>query len=118
MSERCEQTSERRSEWPSTLRGDFIILQPNVQGAIKGDQVREKQAAEITAWIDEGVKTKAFDISKDDPVIIAGDLNTNFRGNAAGELMQLKVHLMRLEEHLMRLKEQFKACGPSLRPGF
>ena len=26
MSERCERTSERRSEWPSTLRVDFIII--------------------------------------------------------------------------------------------
>ena len=32
MSERCERTSERRSEWPSTLRVDFIIILPNVRG--------------------------------------------------------------------------------------
>ena len=28
MSERCERTSERRSEWPSTLRVDFIVILP------------------------------------------------------------------------------------------
>ena len=26
MSERCEHMSERRSEWPSTLRDDFIVI--------------------------------------------------------------------------------------------
>ena len=31
MSERCERTSERRSEWPSTLRVDFISFLPNVR---------------------------------------------------------------------------------------
>ena len=30
MSEWCERTSERRSEWPSTLRVDFIVIQPTV----------------------------------------------------------------------------------------
>ena len=30
MSERCEQTSERTSERPSTLGVDFIVLLPNV----------------------------------------------------------------------------------------
>merc|ERR1711989_93795 len=28
MSERCERTSERRSEWPSTLVVDFIVILP------------------------------------------------------------------------------------------
>ena len=28
MSERCERTSERTSEWPSTLRVDFVSFQP------------------------------------------------------------------------------------------
>ena len=31
MSERCERTSERNSEWPSTLCVDFICLLPNVR---------------------------------------------------------------------------------------
>ena len=31
MSERCERTSERTSEWPSTLRVDFIVILPNVR---------------------------------------------------------------------------------------
>ena len=31
MSERCERTSERRSEWPSTLRVDFMAILPNVE---------------------------------------------------------------------------------------
>ena len=31
MSERCERTSEWRSEWPSTLRVDFIVFYPTVQ---------------------------------------------------------------------------------------
>ena len=30
MSERCERTSERRSEWPSTLRVDFMVNVPTV----------------------------------------------------------------------------------------
>ena len=30
MSERCERTSEQTSEWPSTLRIDFIVFQPTV----------------------------------------------------------------------------------------
>ena len=32
MSERCERKSERRSEWPSTLRVDFIVILPAVHG--------------------------------------------------------------------------------------
>ena len=31
MSERCKRTSERRSEWPSTLRVDFISFDPTVR---------------------------------------------------------------------------------------
>ena len=31
MSEWCERMSERRSEWPSTLRVDFIVILPNVR---------------------------------------------------------------------------------------
>ena len=31
MSERCERTSERRSEWPSTLRVDFTVILPTVR---------------------------------------------------------------------------------------
>ena len=31
MSERCERTSERRSEWPSTPRVDFISFEPTVR---------------------------------------------------------------------------------------
>ena len=31
MSEWCERTSERRSEWPSTQRVDFISILPNVE---------------------------------------------------------------------------------------
>ena len=30
MSERCERTTERMSEWPSTLRVDFIVILPIV----------------------------------------------------------------------------------------
>ena len=33
MSERCERTSVRRSEWPSTLRVDFILILPTVRGS-------------------------------------------------------------------------------------
>ena len=33
MSERCEQTSERTSEWPFTLRVDFIYFLPTVHGS-------------------------------------------------------------------------------------
>ena len=28
--QRCERTSEQRSEWPSTLRVDFIVILPTV----------------------------------------------------------------------------------------
>ena len=31
MSERCKWTSERRGEWPSTLRVDFIVILPTVR---------------------------------------------------------------------------------------
>ena len=31
MSERYKRTSERRSEWPSTLRIDFVVIVPNVR---------------------------------------------------------------------------------------
>ena len=31
MIERCEGTNQRRSEWPSTLRVDFIVIQPMVR---------------------------------------------------------------------------------------
>ena len=31
MSERCERTSERTSEWPSTLRVHFIVILPTVE---------------------------------------------------------------------------------------
>ena len=31
MGERCERGSERTSEWPSTLRADFIVILPIVQ---------------------------------------------------------------------------------------
>ena len=34
MSEWCEWTSERRSEWPSTLRVDFTSFQPTVQRSL------------------------------------------------------------------------------------
>ena len=34
MSERCERTSERRSEWPSTLRVDVTVIRPIVQFAL------------------------------------------------------------------------------------
>ena len=30
MRERCERTSERRSEWPSTPRVDFVVIVPIV----------------------------------------------------------------------------------------
>ena len=31
MSERCERMTKWRSEWPNTLRVDFIVILPNVQ---------------------------------------------------------------------------------------
>ena len=31
LSEQCERTSEQRSEWPSTIRVDFISFQPTVE---------------------------------------------------------------------------------------
>ena len=31
MSERCERTSERTREWPSTLRVDFIVIPTTVR---------------------------------------------------------------------------------------
>ena len=31
LSERCERTSEQRSEWPSTIRVDFISFPPTVE---------------------------------------------------------------------------------------
>ena len=34
MSERCERTSERRSEWPSALRVEFIVILPTVRGGM------------------------------------------------------------------------------------
>ena len=34
MSEQCERTSERGSEWPSTLRVDFIVILPTVRSHI------------------------------------------------------------------------------------
>ena len=34
MSERCDRTSERRSEWPSTQHVDFIAILPTVQRSI------------------------------------------------------------------------------------
>ena len=30
MSERCEQTSERTSKWPCSLRVDFLVIVPKV----------------------------------------------------------------------------------------
>ena len=33
MSERCERTSERRSEWPSTRRVDCLVILPNVDSS-------------------------------------------------------------------------------------
>ena len=36
MSARCEQMSERRREWPNTLRIDFIVILPNVRGSGSG----------------------------------------------------------------------------------
>ena len=34
MSERCKRMSERRCEWPRTLRIDFIVILPNVRPAL------------------------------------------------------------------------------------
>lgn len=55
------------------------------EGATFGGAIREKQAAEFTAWLDAGIHgggggERLFNISSEDPVIIAGDLNVEFRG--------------------------------------
>ena len=50
MSERCERTSERRSEWLSTVRVDFNIL-PNVRWCVIGGKWSKlsHQNVEVTA---------------------------------------------------------------------
>jgi len=59
------------------------------EGATFGGAIREKQAGEFTAWLDAGIHgtgsgggggERLFTISKEDPVIIAGDLNVEFKG--------------------------------------
>ena len=40
MSERCERTSEWRSEWPSTLRVDFISFETTVQWAARAKMMK------------------------------------------------------------------------------
>ena len=51
MGERCERTSERMSEWPRTLRVDFMPFLPKVQrgrtgGGSVGDDGGSAQYAE------------------------------------------------------------------------
>ena len=54
---------------------------------MKGNDVREKQAAEFTKWIDDGGKKGLFEIdAKKEPVIVVGDLNVRFKKNQPGEL--------------------------------
>jgi len=68
-----------------------------------GGGIREKQAAEFTAWIDEGVKSGAFKIDRNkDPVIVAGDLNVEFKGTPRAyrkmmDLTKLRVNLTALD---------------------
>ena len=54
MSSRCERTREWRSEWPSTLRVDFIVAQPTVRLA-QGDcgALREYEGQE-REWQKQG----------------------------------------------------------------
>ena len=48
MSERCKQTSERRSKWPSALRVDFIVILPIVEWcAIRGRNATNGRQCEI-----------------------------------------------------------------------
>ena len=61
--------------------------------SVNGETIREKQAASIAAWIDKGVKSGKFDMTKEDPVIIAGDLNTKFR-KTPGELLGFFINYM------------------------
>ena len=42
MIERCERTSERRSEWPCTLRVDFIVIQPSMQCELTSKESMEQ----------------------------------------------------------------------------
>ena len=47
MSERCERTSERRSEWPSTLRVGFIVILPTGTGIMKSFMVSESGSSTV-----------------------------------------------------------------------
>ena len=52
-----------------------------------GGSIREKQAREVTEWIDNGNNKGLFKIDAEkEPVIVAGDLNVEFRARQEGEL--------------------------------
>ena len=42
----AEQTSKRRSEWPSILRVNFIVIQPTVQLEQRTAKLRKKAGGE------------------------------------------------------------------------
>ena len=48
------------------------------EGGKDGNSVRQQQAKELTAWIDDGIKNGLFNIRKEEPIVIAGDLNVPF----------------------------------------
>ena len=50
VNERCERTSDRRCEWPSTLRVDFIVILPTVhlggnmrKGEDEGKEMKKRE---------------------------------------------------------------------------
>ena len=79
MSERCERTSERRSEWPSTLQSRFHICPATVQRLLTID-IGYCQEALLTEIVSKecGVKSE---------LIERGD-NENRPDNAAGKVWQ------------------------------
>jgi len=59
-------------------------LQAN-EGEKDGNSVRQRQARELTAWIDDGIRKGLFHIRADEPVIIAGDLNVKFKSRPSAK---------------------------------
>ena len=58
MSERCKRTSERRTEWPSTLRVDFIVILPTVH-CNEGEKQHQETRQLITTWVSERASKSA-----------------------------------------------------------
>ena len=57
MSEQCEQTSKRRSEWPSTLCVNFVVILPTVPGWIQQTISAIKR---ILQWVTNNETKRVF----------------------------------------------------------